>query len=205
MSTSASISYHHGSLQQSLLEAADALLDEGGTGAVSLREAARRAGVSATASYRHFVDKEALLAALAARGFKAFGAALDAAKGSRDPLAAMGVAYVGFALARPGRFRLMFGPTIADRSRHAELQAAASATFTQLSQAVGRQDEKSPAPAREAAIAAWALVHGLSQLAIDGMLPGEDPEALARIITRRRPLASAVPTKTTSPLQDSTI
>ncbi|MBX9748821.1 MAG: TetR family transcriptional regulator, partial [Roseococcus sp.] len=59
--------YHHGDLRAALLDAADALLDEGGDGAVSLREAARRAGVSPTAAYRHFADKEALLAALALR------------------------------------------------------------------------------------------------------------------------------------------
>ena len=133
MSTSPSRAYHHGALKTALLDAADALLDEGGAGAVSLREAARRAGVSATAPYRHFADKEALLAALATRGFEQFGAALeDAARDESDPLAAMGLAYVRFALARPGRFRLMFGPGISDRSRYPELQAAAARAFEWL-------------------------------------------------------------------------
>jgi AcrR family transcriptional regulator len=193
MSTSPSRAYHHGALKTALLDAADALLDEGGAGAVSLREAARRAGVSATAPYRHFADKEALLAALATRGFEQFGAALeDAARDESDPLAAMGLAYVRFALARPGRFRLMFGPGISDRSRFPDLQAAAARAFGRLVACV----EANPRPGREPgagrdarvrAIAAWALVHGLAQLFLDGMLPGHDPEALVRAITRRAP------------------
>ena len=188
MSTSRERAYHHGALKAALLDAADALLDEGGAGAVSLREAARRAGVSATAPYRHFADKEALLAALATRGFEQFGAALDeAARDASDPLAAMGLAYVRFALARPGRFRLMFGPGI-DRSRFPELQAAAARAFERLVAGV----EANPRPGREpdartGAIAAWALVHGLAQLFLDGMLPGRDPEALVRAIARRTP------------------
>ena len=192
MSTSRERAYHHGALKAALLDAADALLDEGGAGAVSLREAARRAGVSATAPYRHFADKEALLAALATRGFEQFGAALDeAARDASDPLAAMGLAYVRFALARPGRFRLMFGPGI-DRSQFPELQAAAARAFERLVAGV----EANPRPGREpdagrnartGAIAAWALVHGLAQLFLDGMLPGQDPEALVRAITRRAP------------------
>ena len=101
VSTSKS-AYHHGDLKAALLDAADALLDEGGPGAVSLREAARRAGVSAMAPYRHFADKEALLAALAARAFMAFGKAMrEAAEGSSDPLRMMGDVYVRFARARP--------------------------------------------------------------------------------------------------------
>lgn len=185
MSTSERARYHHGALRAALLDAADALLDEGGTGAVSLREAARGAGVSPTAAYRHFLDKEALLAALATRAFQDFGATLEAAaRGSSDPLSARGVAYVRFALARPGRFRLMFGPAIRNRSRHPELQTAAAAAFEGLSQSVPAGSGGSPP--RQAAIAAWALMHGLAQLSLDGMLPGEDPEALARAITRRR-------------------
>lgn len=111
--------YHHGDLRAALLDAADALLDQGGDGAVSLREAARMAGVSATAAYRHFADKEALLAALALRGFEAFGAAMAAAVavGDVSPHVARGRAYLRFALARPGRFRLMFGPLLARAKR----------------------------------------------------------------------------------------
>src|SRR5262245_57949686 len=129
MSTLDEKPYHHGNLKAELLAAASALLDEGGAGAVSLRAAARRAGVSATAPYRHFADKEVLLAAVAAEGFRAFGAALTAAASNPTPLAAMGLAYVRFALAHRGLFRLMFGPGIPDRDRHPELAAAADRAF----------------------------------------------------------------------------
>lgn len=98
----------------------------------------------------------------------------------------MGVAYVRFALARPGRFRLMFGPGIADRSRYPDLRAAAEAAFAHLSLTVGEGRESGP-DSRLVPIRAWALVHGLAQLIMDGMLPGDDPEALARALTRRSP------------------
>ncbi|WP_207537997.1 TetR/AcrR family transcriptional regulator [Sabulicella rubraurantiaca] len=160
--------YHHGDLRAALLDAADSLLDAGGDGAVSLREAARIAGVSPTAAYRHFADKEALLAALAARHFAQFGAALGEAG-----LDAQGIAYVRFALARPGRFRLMFGPLLARAKAHPELQAASSAAFDALTRAAG---------GKEAAIRAWALVHGLSHLLLDGALSDEvSPEGLLTV------------------------
>jgi len=182
MSTSPRSTYHHGDLRAALLDAADGLLDEGGAGAVSLREAARRAGVSATATYRHFADKESLLAALAARGFDAFAAALAAAAdGAQEPLASMGQAYVRFAVARPGRFRLMFGTAVADRSRHPELLAAverASEGFR------ARTREKWPSAHSLAMLRAWSMIHGLSHLVLDGMLPGYDAEELARAVTR---------------------
>src|SRR5919205_996887 len=92
---------------------------------------------SPSRAYHHGALKTALLAALATRGFEQFGAALeDAARDESDPLAAMGLAYVRFALARPGRFRLMFGPGIADRSRFPELQAAAARAFERLAAGV---------------------------------------------------------------------
>jgi AcrR family transcriptional regulator len=188
--------YHHGSLKAALLDAADTLLDEGGVEAVSLREAARRAGVSAMAPYRHFADKEALLAALATRGFRAFGAALgDAAKASTDGFAAMGRAYVRFALARPGRFRLMFGSGIGDRSRHPELCEAGERASRQLISAVTASGRAGTDP-QTAAIRAWSLVHGLSHLLLDGMLPDHDPEEIARAITAPpQPISSNAPPK----------
>ncbi|MBY0337057.1 MAG: WHG domain-containing protein [Acetobacteraceae bacterium] len=162
--------YHHGDLRAALLDAADALLDEGGDGAVSLREAARRAGVSPTAAYRHFADKTALLAALAARHFAQFGQAL----GGRS-FDAMGPAYVRFALERPGRFRLMFGPLLRAAQTDPALQAASAAAFQALRQA---------APDEASALRAWAMVHGLAHLLLDGALPGSnDPDAvLARVL-----------------------
>jgi AcrR family transcriptional regulator len=164
--------YHHGDLRTALLDAADAMLDEGGDGAVSLREAARRAGVSPTAAYRHFADKNALLAALMARHFAEFGKAL-----AGRPLAAMGPAYVRFALARPGRFRLMFGPLLREAQKDPGLRAASGAAFQALLRA---------APDQAAALRAWGMVHGLAHLLLDGVIPDvEDADALvARVLAR---------------------
>ena len=161
--------YHHGDLPAALLAAAEVLLDEGGDGALSLREVARRAGVSPAAAYRHLPDKEALLARLAARGFAEFGAALGrAAAASDSPLDAMGLAYVEFALARPARFRLMFGP-LAARTKDEALGAARRQAFSLLSGVAG---------SRAASLRAWGMVHGLAMLLLDGALPAEDPTAL---------------------------
>jgi len=161
--------YHHGDLRAALLDQADALLDAGGDGAVSLREVARAAGVSATAAYRHFADKESLLAALAARHYAEFGQILAGA-----PLAEMGRAYIRFALARPGRFRLMFGPLLAHAGAHPDLAAASGAAFAALSAA---------APSPDDALRAWGLVHGLAHLLLDGAVRPPDVDALvARLI-----------------------
>lgn len=179
--------YHHGDLRSALLAVADQLIDEADAGAISLREVARRAGVSAPATYRHFRDKEALLAAVAKKGFDDFGTALGAAVAEADdPLAAMGQAYVRFALVRPGRFRLMYGPAIADRGRYPELQAAWLAATEAMGAAL---KARSPGVAEVgiASLKLWCMVHGLSQLLLDGMLPGYDPDTLARAITARDP------------------
>jgi len=93
--------YHHGALRPALIAAARTLLDEGGPKAVELRETARRVGVSPTATYRHFRDKDSLLAAVAAEGFRAIGTALDDAARECPPLSAMGRAHVEFAMANP--------------------------------------------------------------------------------------------------------
>lgn len=185
MSTSNPKPYHHGDLKSALLDAADGLLDEGEAGAISLREVARRAGVSAPATYRHFRDKDDLLAALATRSFKAFTAALsDAIAQGDEPLAAMGQAYVRFAVARPGRFRLMYGPAISERSRFPELQAAWRESTQGMQAALqARTTAAGGAAPAIAALQLWCMVHGLSQLLLDGMLPGHDPETLAHAIT----------------------
>lgn len=193
MSTSAR-PYHHGDLAQALIVVTRTLLEEGGPAAVSLREAARRVGVSPTATYRHFKDKDALLAATAADGFAEFGRRLaDAAAESPDPLAAMGLAYVRFALEQRGLFRLMFGPQLMRRSSYPALEQAASAAFARLRAGVEGQAATGRDP-RQAAISAWALVHGLAHLFLDGLLPEAEAEALTRAITSR---------PTTAPQPDS--
>ena len=160
-------SYHHGDLQASILQAAAQLLEKQGLAALSLREAARRAGVSHNAPYRHFPDREALLAALAAEGFRQFRQELDDAE-ERGGLRARGEAYVRFALKHPQRFRLMFGVGLSF-SKHPGLREQASQAFGGLANAIAAHaGQQAPL----AAIAAWALVHGLAQLLLDGRVGG---------------------------------
>ena len=185
MSTSGPRPYHHGDLAQALIAATRSLLEEGGPAAVSLREAARRVGVSPTATYRHFKDKDALLAATAADGFAEFGRRLaGAAAEGPDPLGAMGLAYVRFALEQRGLFRLMFGPQLARRSSHPALEQAASTAFARLRAGVEVLAATGRDP-RLAAISAWALVHGLAHLFLDGLLPEAEADALTRGVTSR--------------------
>jgi AcrR family transcriptional regulator len=170
--------YHHGALRPALIAAARTLLDEGGAKAVGLRETARRVGVSPTATYRHFRDKDSLLAAVAAEGFRAFGKALDDVARNCRPLSAMGRAYVEFALANPGLFRLMFGAQIRDRDKFPELTEAADAAFARLKAVAVTARAPPDSDVDAAAVAAWSLVHGLSHLLLDGMLPRESAPAL---------------------------
>lgn len=163
MSTSKSgkRSYHHGDLEAALIRSAGNILEKEGLDALSLREVARKAGVSHSAPYRHFAEREALLAALAAEGFERLGAAQREAAAAGG-LRAMGEAYVLFALQNPQRFRLMFGGQVSI-ARHERLRDVATRTFAGLSGALSAQLPEARG-ARDASIAAWALVHGLAQL-----------------------------------------
>lgn len=173
MSTSTRSSYHHGQLRPALIAEARALLDEGGPSAVSLRETARRAGVSATATYRHFADKEALLAAVAAEGFHEFADALVAPVRDGKDFSQVGRAYVEFALKHEGLFRLMFSPLIRERERHPELAAATAQAYEALHNGVAGEWSGSEQELGAVAVSVWSLVHGLSHLLLDGVLPIE--------------------------------
>jgi AcrR family transcriptional regulator len=155
--------YHHGDLRAALLRAAGDLLENQGPEGVVLREVARRAGVSHNAPYRHFPERLALLAALAAQGFELLGNELQSSSGAR-----MGEAYVAFALAHPQRFRLMFGGTLSLDSEPQLRRASRQAYEALLSTFRARDDVADP---DKAAAAAWALVHGLAHLLLDGHFP----------------------------------
>ena len=176
--------YHHGDLRPALLRAASRLLEKEGPAALSLRDLARRAGVSHNAPYRHFPDREALLAALAADGFRRLGEALAGA--SRRE---MGEAYVRFALEHPQLFRLMFGGHLSF-SRHGALERAAASPYHGLVAAF--RAEPSIADPEKAAAAAWSLVHGLSHLLLDGHFPSRaaDRAAFVRDVLRSVRFAS---------------
>ncbi len=184
MSTLAAKTYHHGELRTALVDAALALLSEGGADALSLRAVARRAGVSAMAPYRHYPDKEALLAAVAVHGFDGLRDVLraaDAAAPASDALVAQAVAYVRYAEEHRALFRLMFGP--ARLCPHPALQAAGEAAYAVLATRVAAQ---TPADAdRDAcALGCWSLVHGLASLFLDGRI-GDKTAAPRDGLTRR--------------------
>ncbi len=173
MSTSPARPYHHADLRTALLDTALELLAEGGAEALSLRGVARRAGVSPMAPYRHYPDKEHLLAAVAARGFAAFGAALRLADSSVPPdqaLVAQAVAYVRFALDNAAMFRLMFGSQ--RQGPHEELAAAGDNAYGVLARRVAAQTpEGTDIEAR--VLGCWSLVHGLALLFLDAGLAGK--------------------------------
>lgn len=179
--------YHHGDLRRALVDAALELLAEGGTDALGLRELARRVGVSAAAPYRHFRDRQALIQAVAAAGFERFDAEVCGAKDDVAPeeqFASMAEAYVHFALRNPRLYRLMFSSELG-KFEDPELRRAADAAYASLAVAAAREDPTSPG---EAAISAWAFVHGLSMLLLDGQLLGVTPETadpLIRKLARR--------------------
>ncbi|HZZ63217.1 MAG TPA: TetR/AcrR family transcriptional regulator [Roseiarcus sp.] len=173
--------YRHGNLPNALRAAARAILDESGPDAVGLRETARRVGVSATAAYRHFSSKEDLLASVAAEGFRELTATLEAGVEGPDPLIGLGLAYVEFALQKRGLFRLMFGPILVERAKYPALNEAAKAAFDCVQRVAsgvegGRQEDNA------ASIAAWGLVHGLSSLFIDDLVPPSRARVLAEEI-----------------------
>ncbi len=168
--------YHHGNLHAELITHGFALLETTGDGNISLRELARHVGVTPNAVYRHFADKEALLVALAAEGFRRLAHAQRGAVGTRrfdagTALRSAGRAYVSFATGNPALFRLMFGRFTATH-RSAELMEAYAATEQLLRGFVSSAlpPDASERAVTAAAVHAWALVHGLSSLALDGQL-----------------------------------
>jgi AcrR family transcriptional regulator len=163
--------YHHGDLRAALVEAGMKHLESGGEADISLRQLAREVGVSATAVYRHFPDKRALLAALAAEGFTLLGQAQrqasEAAGGGSEGFAATGRAYVRFALAHPALFRLTF--------THAGIGAASGLGDDDASRML--QDYAAQfggANAQALALQAWSVAHGLAMLMLDGRVEPDD-------------------------------
>jgi len=183
--------YHHGALRAALVAEAVRCLAEGNPAALSLRELARRLGVSPAAPYRHFADKDAPLAAVAQEGFERLSAELDAAAAQQpdDPVRQMadtGWAYVHFALRQPQYFQVMFGRAVTPQTTYPELVEAGRSAFSILrrviegGQRAGRVARGDP---RDLAVAAWSQVHGLATLLLERQLPLQDDaecEALVR-------------------------
>ena len=170
--------YHHGDLRATCVRAAVELLEEGGETALSMRGVARRAGVSPAAPYRHYADREALVSAVAAVGYRELAARLAAAHPSPstpEEMISVAIAYVQFALERPALFRIMFGEPC-DRDND-ERVAATAAVSLYLREIVERSFPQADPEALATAI--WALVHGLAFLHLDGKLDAADPSVVA--------------------------
>ncbi len=176
--------YHHGALRQALIDAAEAVIAERGLDRFSLRETARRAGVSPAAPAHHFGDVRGLLTAIAAQAFADLADALEKADGSTGPdrearIKAQGLAYVAFALDRPARFDLMWRKALLD-NKDPHLSEAGDRAFEVLDRIArpeGIPSLGSRDPALAPSIAAWALVHGFARLAIDGAFGAEQDSA----------------------------
>ncbi|MFJ9187646.1 MULTISPECIES: TetR/AcrR family transcriptional regulator [unclassified Streptomyces] len=172
--------YHHGDLRRVILDAALDVIATNGPGSLSLRDLARRAGVSHAAPAHHFKDRTGLLTAVAAEGYALFADALAGAPDLRE----RGVAYVRFAATHPAHFQVMFQPDLhrtddpdllAARARATEALRAGVADLPQA----GRGEDD-----RLAGVAAWSLAHGFATLLLSGNLSdameGRDPEAVFR-------------------------
>jgi len=187
--------YHHGNLKPALLKAAVGLIAEVGPAAFTLREVARRAGISHNAPYRHFREKDELLAAVAAEGFERLADALSKPEKSartRGPNPALrrflasGKAYVQFALRSPEHLQVMFDwPLVPDR--YPELSAAAQRAFSILVGLVESAQSEGSLPGGDpiaSACIAWSLVHGVAKLAVGRKLPFRSEQQILRFATQ---------------------
>ncbi len=169
-------SYHHGNLKAALLAAAEELIAESGSAQLTLRECARRAGVSPAAPAHHFGNLLGLLEHLATLGFEDLSSAMQSTQASLPPAArlrAMGEAYVRFALRSPGRFRVTFGEKIRpSESPNENLRAAAERAFGLLQSEVARLPAsiRKPAQVLPQTVLLWSTVHGLATLLLDQRL-----------------------------------
>ncbi|MFC0528106.1 TetR/AcrR family transcriptional regulator [Phytohabitans kaempferiae] len=181
-------SYHHGDLRRALLTAAAEAIAESGPAALSLRDLARRAGVSHAAPAHHFGDKAGLLTALAVEGFSLLADALEESRERAGSLLESGVAYVRFAEGHRAHFEVMFQPSLYDRD-DPEVAAARARAATALSAGVSTLDEPpAGADARRTELAAWSIVHGFATLWLAGAFPdqlGDDAGEAARPVIRR--------------------
>jgi AcrR family transcriptional regulator len=167
--------YHHGDLQEALIAATEQILAEQGAEGFTLREAARRAGVSPAAPAHHFGNAPGLLTEVAIRGYDALGAALKQAAARKaswhEKLHAQGLAYVDFALSYPGRFQMMFSNKrlVADDERLRQSIRAAHREFEMVVEDLALHTPgMTPKQAKVAATVAWSTVHGFAKLALEG-------------------------------------
>jgi AcrR family transcriptional regulator len=173
--------YHHGDLRPALLRAAVEVIGQAGPAAMSLREVARRAGVTHAAAAYHFGDKAGLLTAVAAQGYGILTEELRSTRDAGRGFLEGGVTYVRFAVSHRAHFEVMYQPGLYRRD-DAEVREARAAAAELL------YGTATPDPGQLAAgVAAWSLVHGLAMLWLNGNLPpqlGTDPEEITRLVAR---------------------
>ncbi len=175
-------------LRRRILDTGRALLEARGPAALSLREVARLAGVTHQAPYHHFANREAILAELVGQGFDELASALAAANGRvavvgpRAGVVESGLAYVGFALAHPGLFRIMFRHDMCDPAHAPAARAAGERAYGELLRLV---ELVHGAAGDELAALYWAQVHGLAGLLIDGPLGAAPTDVAARLAQAR--------------------
>ena len=186
--------YHHGDLRRALIEEALRTIQTDGVEYLTLRAVGLKLGVSRTALYRHFSDKQALLAAVGREGFRTLGLALTEAwelhGRGRAGFEAMGIAYVTFAVTHPAHYRVMFGRFVESCSKDPEFVLQARSAFQVLLDSVIEQQQSGLVRRDDPLIVArfiWAIVHGIAMLAIDGQLRGQDErgDALNRYAVER--------------------
>ncbi|WP_116711200.1 TetR/AcrR family transcriptional regulator [Actinomycetospora cinnamomea] len=180
--------YHHGDLRRAVLDAAIDVIAEAGPAAISLRDLARRAGVSHAAPAHHFGDKAGLLTAIAAEGQELLADRLhEAHRRSGGDFLEVGVAYVRFAVEHRAHFEIMYRPELHRPDDPAVIAGRTRAGAVLYRGASERGPGRSADEVRTAGLAAWSLVHGFATLWIHGALPeglGDDPEAAARTVAR---------------------
>ncbi|MEI6839384.1 MAG: TetR/AcrR family transcriptional regulator [Alcaligenaceae bacterium] len=171
-------------LRQELLLTSRELLAEGGPGALSMREVARRAGCTHQAPYHYFKDREVILAALVVEGFTDLAERLQVAnrlagtEGIKATLVASAKAYVEFAISQPGVFQIMFRPDMCDATRFPDVQQAGASAYAEL--ATLTQIVFGERASAALASILWAQVHGLGCLMIDGSMAAQFPTAQMR-------------------------
>jgi len=181
--------YHHGDLRRALLDAALRLIDEQGLQALSLREVARRAGVTHGAPYHHFADRASLLATLAEDGFELLVAAMKSEQAKSRPaqderLAAVGRGYVAFALAHPAYFKVMFRPELSEGRPLYTGGARAYEVLVESVTALQRANRARAIDRDLLVLSSWSLVHGLASLWLDGPLRNRYSQRKVQKLTR---------------------
>jgi AcrR family transcriptional regulator len=174
--------YHHGDLRPALLAAAVEVIEEVGPAQLSLREVARRAGVTHPAAAYHFGDKAGLLTALATAGYRMLGEVLAGSLETTGSFTEVGIAYVGFAVRQRAHFEVMYRPELY-RSDDPDLLEAKRATAFLL---YGSEDPDTEQ--LTGGVASWAFVHGMATLWLNGNLPiqlGDDAQDVTRLVATR--------------------